>query len=55
MDVKNAAGGSVWRVLFEAVAQFDGAVEDGLVRCAVRINGIVTEAFELVHGTRFRR
>ena len=41
--------------LFEAVSQFDGAVEDGLVRCAVRINGIVAEAFELVHGACFRR
>ena len=41
--------------LFEAVAQFDGAVEDGVVRCAIRINGIVAKTFELVHGARFRR
>ena len=41
--------------LFEAVAQFDGAVEDGFVCRAVGVNRVVAEALELVHGACFCR
>lgn len=41
--------------LFEAVAQFDGAVEDGFVCRAVGVNRVVAEALKLVDGARFCR